>query len=83
MNGFWSAFTQKKFSPKIIKDLSKQFFNLNITFMEVDYMETLKLTFKEKLTFYDASYLYLAQSQNLPLLTLDKHLILFSPTLSF
>lgn len=76
-NGLWSAFIQKRVSLEIIEVLSKQFFNLNITFIEINYLEVLKLASEEKLTFYDASYLYLSKSQNLPLLSLDKHLIPF------
>lgn len=73
-NGFWTAFIKGRVSENIIESLSEHFFNLNITFMEIDYLEVLELASSKKLTFYDASYLYLAQVQNLPLLTLDKQL---------
>lgn len=73
-NGFWTAFIKGRVSENIIENLSEQFFNLNITFIEINYLEVLKLASSKELTFYDASYLYLSQAHNLPLLSLDKHL---------
>lgn len=73
-NGFWTAFIKGRVSENIIENLSEQFFNLNVIFMETNYLEVLKLASSKKLTFYDATYLYLSQSQDIPLLTLDKQL---------
>ncbi len=39
-----------------------------------DFMETMRLALKLKLTFYDASYLYIAKKEGLTLVTEDKEL---------
>jgi len=39
-----------------------------------DYLEILKIAYKENLTFYDASYLHAAIKNNLPLVTDDEKL---------
>ncbi|MDO8638011.1 MAG: type II toxin-antitoxin system VapC family toxin [Candidatus Daviesbacteria bacterium] len=57
----------------------ENFLELKIEFMEADLKQILNLSLFKDLSVYDASYLYLAQSQNFPLLTLDKKLQKLSP----
>ena len=48
--------------------------SLNINWTEVDHLEVLRLALETGLTTYDASYLYLARSLGVPLLTFDGRL---------
>ena len=48
--------------------------SLDINWTEVDHLEVLKLALETGLTTYDASYLYLARSLGVPLLTFDGRL---------
>ena len=45
-----------------------------MNWVDVDYLETLNLAVESGLTTYDASYLYVAQSLDVGLLTFDAHL---------
>ncbi len=47
---------------------------LDINWMPVNHVATLRLALSEGLTTYDASYLFLARSLGLPLVTFDDHL---------
>lgn len=69
---------QKKVSSKKALSIFKVFFNLHIELNAISYERTLKLAIQKKLSFYDASYIYLAKSQNIPLFTLDKSLLIFT-----
>ena len=46
--------------------------SLDINWTEVDHLEVLRLALETGLTTYDASYLYLARSLSVPLLTFDE-----------
>ena len=48
--------------------------SLDINWTEVDHLEVLRLALETGLTTYDASYLYLARSLGVPLLTFDERL---------
>lgn len=48
--------------------------SLEINWTEVDHVEVLRLALDTGLTTYDASYLYLARSLGLPLITFDERL---------
>ena len=48
--------------------------SLDINWTEVDHLEVLRLALETGLTTYDASYLYLARSLGVPLLTFDGRL---------
>jgi len=48
--------------------------SLDINWTEVDHLEVLRLALETGLTTYDASYLYLARSLDVPLLTFDERL---------
>jgi len=47
---------------------------LDIKFVEVDHDEVLDVALEKDLTVYDAAYLWLARSLNVPLATLDRKL---------
>jgi predicted nucleic acid-binding protein len=51
------------------------FGRLDIAFMAVDLAEVVRLAGETRLTAYDASYLWLAQSLNTELITLDQELV--------
>ncbi len=48
--------------------------NLNVRWVDVDHIATLRLALDTGLTTYDASYLYLARTLGLPLVTFDGRL---------
>ncbi len=52
----------------------KDFLKLRIELIETDLEKVFDLSLTNGLSVYDASYLYLAQNNNVPLLTLDKKL---------
>ncbi len=74
-NGLQTAVIRKRISAVLAKKLGEKLLLLPIEFTEIDFMETLQLARKHKLTFYDASYLYLSKSLHATLLTLDDKLI--------
>lgn len=76
-NGLILALRRKRINRSYCLKRLEEFLEYNIKIRKVDCVDACSLAQKYNLTFYDASYLYLAQSQNLPLLTLDKHLIPF------
>ncbi|MDO8573538.1 MAG: type II toxin-antitoxin system VapC family toxin [Candidatus Daviesbacteria bacterium] len=73
-NGLQTAVMRKRVNITLAKELGKRFLLMSIELVEIDSMKTLQLADKHKLTFYDASYLYLSKFQHAELLTLDKKL---------
>src|SRR3990167_1117700 len=72
-----TALLRKRIEFKLASGLGEKFLQLDIKLEEVDFTESFKLSQKANLSFYDASYVYLARSKGVPLLTLDvrmKHL---------
>jgi predicted nucleic acid-binding protein len=74
MNGLRSAVVQKRLSPKEAELLLDSFLNIGILFEKVDEKQVLGLALNKSITAYDASYVWLAKSQNIGLLTLDERL---------
>ena len=74
LNGLKANILQRRLDYETAIGLAKRFLKLPINFQEVNFLKTFELVSSNKLTFYDASYLYLSQAQNAPLLTLDKKL---------
>ena len=74
MNGLRSAVLQKRQTEKTAELLLDSFLDMGILFEKVDEKEVLRLAFKKSITTYDASYVWLAKSQNIGLLTLDEKL---------
>ena len=73
-NGFRTAILQKRVTRENALVLSEKFLKLGISCEDVDSHQAFLMALKENLTVYDASYLWLAMSKNLPLLTLDDKL---------
>ncbi|MBI2596001.1 type II toxin-antitoxin system VapC family toxin [Candidatus Daviesbacteria bacterium] len=74
VNGLRTALMRKRLTLEYAKERVEELLDYEIDLKEVDLKEALLLGEKHNLTVYDASYLYLAKSQNLPLLTLDEKL---------
>jgi len=73
-NALISAHRQKRITAKDIQKILPQFFNYPINYLPVDLQKTIDLSIKYRLSFYDASYLYLSLHHHYPLLTLDQPL---------
>ncbi len=74
LNGLGAGVLSKRVSVKIANELGKKFLELEIELVDINYLETLELAQKYALSFYDASYLWIAKKNNTSLLTLDKKL---------
>ena len=74
MNGLRSAVLQKRQTEKTAELLLDSFLNMGIHFEKVDEKGVLRLALKKSITSYDASYVWLAKSRNIGLLTLDEKL---------
>lgn len=73
-NGLQSGILTKRVDKKIVEQLGGKFQELDIELREVEYLAVLALAIKSQISFYDASYLYLAKKYKLELLTLDERL---------
>lgn len=73
-NGLDIAVLRKRLSPRLAEELGEKFLLINIKLESVDFPKILKLAISRNLTVYDASYLYLSQTQGFELLTLDTKL---------
>ncbi len=71
INGLKMAFARKRISLEYCNDRITEFLNYEIEIKLVDFDQVFQLALKENLTVYDASYLYLAKTESIPLLTLD------------
>lgn len=73
-NGLQSGILTKRVDKEIVEQLGGKFIELDIELREVEYLAVLALAIKSQISFYDASYLYLAKEHKLELLTLDERL---------
>ena len=73
-NGLRSAFRQDRISKELVSELYASFQKMTFIFEQIDYIEVLKLSTNQDLTFYDAAYVYLVKSNKCRLLTLDTSL---------
>ena len=73
-NGLRSAVIQKRQSLKAAELLLDSFLNMGILFEKVNEKEVFRLALRRGVTAYDASYVWLAKSKKLKLLTLDEKL---------
>lgn len=69
-----SSVIRKRISNKQALEIYKAFEEMQIDYQDTDNVEVLDLSIKNNLSFYDASYLYLAKVNKCELLTLDKKL---------
>lgn len=74
INSLIVSLKRKRIDKDYCQERLKELLDYDIEIKEVDSMKTFSLAQGNDLTFYDASYLYLAQTNNFPLLTLDKKL---------
>jgi len=73
-NGLKTVVLQKRQDPKAAELLLDAFLKLGILFENVNEKEVFRLAIKEKISAYDACYVWLAKSRKVKLLTLDKRL---------
>lgn len=74
-NALRTCVLQKKLTAKKALAIYKVYFDLLIELDSISYEKTLKMAIQKKLSFYDASYVYLSHAKKLPLLSLDKRLL--------
>lgn len=74
LNGLRSALIQKRIPKDTSSVLMKNFLRLAIPLAPVHYDSLYALSLKNNITVYDASYLWIAESKDVPLLTFDKTL---------
>lgn len=74
LNSLKSAVLRKRLNSPTATSLLSAFLKLNIKFEPVDYFQTFTYSLDNKISFYDATYVELAQEKQLTLLTLDKPL---------
>lgn len=73
-NALKTGVIRKRISKKKAKRTLEEFLTWPILYVNLDFTGTLNLAIDKNLSYYDASYLYLAKSNNLQLLTLDRKL---------
>jgi len=73
-NAIKSAVKQKRITELTATSLIEVFQQIKIIYFDPNIIGTISLSLKHNLSFYDASYLCLAEEQNAKLLTLDKKL---------
>lgn len=74
MNGLKSAMIRKRISNQETLSLARKFEDLGVNMIAVEVLGVLTLSIQEKLSVYDASYAWLAQSRGCELMTHDKKL---------
>lgn len=80
INGLKSGVLRKRITESIAIELTKLFLDFEIGLISINYTKVLSYALKNSLSVYDASYVILAQTRNIPLLTLDKTLKKLSTT---
>lgn len=78
-NGLRSAVLSKRIKSKLAQNLLINFLKIKLVVSKADWLKCFRLALKEKISYYDASYLSLAKKEKIPLFTLDK---LLKPLLS-
>ncbi len=74
VNGIRFAVKSKRLDQALATKLIRVYLDLPVSLLSVDYGHVYTLSRKHNLTVYDASYLWLAKTKHLQLLTLDKTL---------
>ena len=70
-NSFKSAYLQNRIAQKSVQILWGNFLKIPITYLPVNFPQTLKFAIQHHLSVYDAAYLHLAKAQKASLLSLD------------
>lgn len=73
-NTLKTAVLKKRMNKSQAQELLEAFLELDIAEEKIDYIKTMQLALSKNLTFYDASYVFLAKKYKIPLLTLDTKL---------
>lgn len=73
-NGIQTALIRKRIKPNLAKKLGEKFLKIAVRFDDVDLLRVASIAQRQLLTIYDASYVYLSENLNMPLLTLDEKL---------
>lgn len=73
-NGLQTAVLRKRINLNLAEKLGQKFLMIPIKLTDLDFTVALKVADTHKITFYDASYLHLAKTYKVKLLTLDKKL---------
>ena len=74
INGLRSAVMQKRQSPKTAERLLESFLNLGIGLENINEKDVFRLALNCGISAYDASYVWLAKTRKIKLLTLDEGL---------
>ena len=69
-----TAVARKRISAGLASELGNTFLDLDIECEVINFAETFRISEIAGLSFYDASYVYLARSRRISLLTLDSRL---------
>ncbi len=80
-NALKSSVKRKRLNNIDAEKIYSSFLNFPIQYLSPNYSDTMTLSLKYDLSYYDASYLCLAQEQKAKLLTLDKKLKECKPSL--
>lgn len=75
LNSLKAAKLSKRISSQGCLDFARQFLKLKIICEDIDVFQTFLLALETDLTLYDASYVWLARSKNVPLLSLDRRMV--------
>jgi len=73
-NTLKTAILRKRVNKKYAQELLQAFLEYDILEENIDFLQVFKLSISKNISFYDASYLYLAKSKEIKLLTLDHSL---------
>ena len=74
LNGLISAQLSKRITKTECYDLAERFIKLRINCEDIDNYKTFLISQETGLSVYDASYVWLARSKNVPLLSLDRRM---------
>ncbi len=74
INGIYAAVLSKRLSLSLARDLISDFLTLPINYEQIEFITAFDFASTHKISVYDASYLLLARSKQIPLLTLDRKL---------
>lgn len=74
LNGLKSQQLRRRITKEKCFELAKTFLEIGISCEDVDDYETFIISQKLGLTVYDASYVWLAKSKDIPLLSLDRRM---------
>src|SRR3990167_5563731 len=65
LNGLKNAVIRKRINDNLATKLASIFFDYKIRLIKIELYKTFLLALKQNLSVYDASYVYLAKSQNM------------------